>query len=134
MTQACIIAASSYELLRSLKRTLEPDLEVVAMVDNLVSLRDSMLALRPELVVGDIELLGRNPGKLVRGLRSRSPEVRLILLAAGDDPRIEHGIRKAGVDRMMMRSRAGTELVAVALEVLSARQTVEEASRETWKR
>ncbi len=128
MTQTCIIAASSYELLRSLKRTLEPDLEVVAMVDNLVSWRDAMLALRPDLVVGDIELLGRSPGKLVRVLRSRSAEVRLILLAAGDDPRVEHEARKAGVDRIMMRSLAGSELVSVALEVLGARQAVERAS------
>ena len=131
MIHTCIIAASKYELLRSLKRTLEPDVEVVAMVDNLVSLRDSMLALEPDLVVVNLDLLGENPGRLVNILHSRSPEVGLIVLYGGDDSQREDEARNAGVDRMVLRPRAGSELVPVAKEVLGARRTIKVANQKT---
>lgn len=134
MVHTCIIAATRYEFLRSLKRTLEPDLEVVAMVDNLMSLRDSMVALEPDLVVVDLALLGRSPGKLVSVVRSRAPEVGLIVLVEEDDPRSEEGVRAAGVDRTVLRSRAGSELVVVAHEVLGPRKTHEAVDRETLHR
>lgn len=125
MTHSCILAASSFELLRSLKRTLEPDVEVVAMVDNQVSLRDAMLALRPELVVLDLELLGTRPGKLIRVLRARLPEVRLILLATNGLPTIEDEIRGSGADRVVARDQAGTVLLGIARQVLDSRRVVE---------
>jgi DNA-binding NarL/FixJ family response regulator len=133
MIHTCIIAASRYELLRSLKRTLEPDLEVVAMADNPVSLRDAVLALGPDLVVVNRDILGRDPGRIVSLLRSRSPEVGLILLSGEDDPPGENEARNAGVDLVVLRSRVGSGLVSAAEEVLDIRGASENTRQQTLK-
>ena len=133
MIHTCILAASRHELLRSLKRALEPDLEIVGMVDNPVSLRDAMLALEPDLVVVDLDFLGSTPWNLVSTLRSRSPEVGVILLTEGDEPRVEEGARGAGVDRMVLRRRVASELVSAAREVLGRGAPIREGKQGTLK-
>ena len=45
MIPTCIVAAREHVLTRSLKRVLDPELEVVGMVDNVVSLDASMESL-----------------------------------------------------------------------------------------
>jgi hypothetical protein len=49
----CALASTAPAVLRSLKRLVEPELEVVAMCDNLVSLTSAIVDLRPGLIVTD---------------------------------------------------------------------------------
>ena len=49
MKPSCVLLADRHQaILRSLKALLEPDFEVVAMADNVLSLVDSVEALKPE--------------------------------------------------------------------------------------
>ena len=119
MAPSCVIAALRPELLRSLKRTLEPELEVVAMVDNPMSLQDSMKALVPDFAVVDLEVLEPSPWKQLSLLLRRSPGATLIVLGELADEAEQEEARAAGADRVLPRSRAGYELAAAVREVLA---------------
>ena len=114
MSHSCLVAALRPEFLRSLKRTLEPELEVVGMADNPLSLQDSLRALEPDVVVVDLAVLGDAPWRLITSLRRHSPVVRLIALADGDDPDVLERVLEAGADDVVERSRIVTSLISTA--------------------
>lgn len=119
MLKSCALAALQPELLRTLKPTLEPELEVVAMVDNTLSLQDSLGVLDPDVAIIDIDVLGATPWKHVRHLRRNAPGMLLIILAATAGPEDIDQARDAGADHMIERASIARTLTAIALESIS---------------
>jgi DNA-binding response OmpR family regulator len=117
MAPTCVLAAGDHVLMRSLKRVVDPDCEVVAMVDNTVSLMDSIQALEPNLVVIDIDLLGSEPARILEVLRGRSDCPPLIGLSSDEEQSVASS--RLGLDAVVARPLAGGELPSVAREVLS---------------
>jgi len=118
MTRSCLVAARRPELLRSLKRALEPEVEVVGMSDNLLSLEDSLSALDPEIAVVDLDLLGDAPWKLLSLLKRGAPRVRLVLLVSELGPDAHQLALRAGADHIVERSGALTSLRDAVLDSL----------------
>ena len=86
MTPTCIVAAREHVLTRSLKRALDPELEVVGMVDNVVSLDASMESLQPSLMIVDLHMLGADAHRILRVLLDRESCPPLIGLSSDDEP------------------------------------------------
>ena len=85
MVPTCIVAAREHNLSRSLKRVMEPAFEVVATIDNVVSLSIAIGSLDPSVVVVDFDLLGPDADRVLGTLRDRFPSTPLIGLIADDD-------------------------------------------------
>ena len=120
MPRSCLVAALHPQLLRSLKRTLEPEFEVVGMPDNSISLQDSLHALEPDVAVVDLGVLGDAPWKLVALLRQRFPALRLIVLTHDHDPAELELVLEAGADEVVERSRIVSTLISAAKQGLAS--------------
>ncbi len=117
MIPTCIVAAREHVLTRSLKRALDPELEVVAMVDNVVSLGASMESLQPSLMIVDLHMLGADADRILRLLLDRARCPPLIGLSSDDEPVV--AAEDLGLAAIVIRSQAGHDLLPVVLEVLS---------------
>ncbi len=116
MIPTCIVAAREHVLTRSLKRVLDPELEVVAMVDNVVSLDASMESLQPSVMIVDLHMLGADAGRILRVLLDRASCPPLIGLSSDDEPVAAEDL---GLAAIVTRSQAGHDLLPVVREVLS---------------
>ena len=121
MAPTCILAAREPVLLRSLKRALDAEIEVVAMVDNTVSLESSIASLEPDLLVVDLDLLGVDAARILELLSGRRELPPLIGLSE-DDP-AEVDAQRLGLAAVVARPLAGRELLPAVREVLSRAKT-----------
>ncbi len=117
MIPTCIVAAREHVLTRSLKRALDPEIEVVAMVDNVVSLDASMEALEPSVMIVDLYMLGADADRSLRVLLDRASCPPLIGLSSDDEPVV--AAEELGLAAIVTRSQAGHDLLPVVREVLS---------------
>ncbi len=117
MIPTCIVAAREHVLTRSLKRALDPEIEVVALVDNLVSLEAAMEFLQPSLMIVDLHMLGADADRILRLLLDRARCPPLIGLSSDDEPVV--AAEGLGLAAIVTRSRAGRDLLPVVREVLS---------------
>ena len=117
MSPTCIVAAQEHVLTRSLKRVLDPEFEVVAMVDNVVSLDASMESLQPSLMIVDLHLLGADVHRILRVLLDRASCPPLIGLSSDDEAVVT--AEELGLAAIVTRSKAGHDLLPVVREVLS---------------
>ena len=116
MSPTCIVAAQEHVLTRSLKRVLDPEFEVVAMVDNVVSLDASMESLQPSLMIVDLHLLGSEIDRILRVLLDRASCPPLIGLSS-DDEQVATA-EELGLAAIVTRSQAAHDLLPVVREVL----------------
>ena len=117
MSPTCIVAAQEHVLTRSLKRVLDPEFEVVAMVDNVVSLDASMESLQPSLMIVDLHLLGSEIDRILRVMLDRASCPPLIGLSSDDETVVT--AEELGLAAIVTRSKVGHDLLPVVREVLS---------------
>jgi DNA-binding NarL/FixJ family response regulator len=85
-------------MLLSLKRLLEPEFEVAAMADNVLSLLDALKEIAPDLLVLDTG--SAEFGDLPRRLRARHPHLCILLVGDCDScPEAETPARTAYVSK-----------------------------------
>ena len=117
MIPTCVVAAREHVLALSLKRVLDAEIEVVAMVDNVVSLDASMESLQPSLMIIDLDMLGADSKRTLRVLLDRASCPPLIGLSSDDEPVV--AAEDLGLAAIVTRSQAGHDLLPVLREVLS---------------
>jgi two-component system response regulator NreC len=118
MQQACVVLAHPQQaMLRSLKGLLEPELEVAAMADNALSLVDAVESLHPDLAVVDVSFRSRSDANLVRHLKDRYPELRLIVLGDEGDEIVAKEVLGWGAVGYVLKQAAGTDLILAARAV-----------------
>lgn len=89
-------------LLRSALETLEHDLEVVEIPSGEEAILYS--GRRPvDLLVADYRLPGMTGVELMRKVRTRHPEAKIILITGQTDPRIRKEIAEAGADAFFLK-------------------------------
>jgi DNA-binding NarL/FixJ family response regulator len=77
-----------------------------------------------ELVLLELRLPERDGYSCLRWLRERRPELRLIVLSAGDSPALIEQALAAGADGFISKQTAAAELSAALLAILAGEQTV----------
>jgi DNA-binding NarL/FixJ family response regulator len=86
MTRRRLLIADDHEHVGlSLKALLEPDNEVVAIVTDGAEVMDAVRRLRPDAVLLDLWLPGRNGLDLLRELHTELPEVRVVVVTMHAD-------------------------------------------------
>ena len=119
MRPTCLIASSGHHaLLRSLKALVEPECEVVAMADNLLSLLDAVGTLSPDVAIIDLP-----PGETntLRHLRQRYPDLQVVAVGDDDDAVVRKEALSQGAASYVAKEAAATDLLPAVRAALEAR-------------
>ena len=126
---ACVVLAHPNPvMLRSLKRLVEPEFDVVAMADNSVSLLDAIRAHHPELVVMEIALKSAAELAVARHTANRYPEQRVIVIGADSDSHAVELLLEAGCSAFVTTEGLAEELVPAMRASLAGQTYVSESA------
>jgi DNA-binding NarL/FixJ family response regulator len=86
--------------------------------------------LRPELAIIDFSLEGSNGIDLIRDVRSRHAEIRILMLSMHKESLYAERALRAGANGYIMKSESGARLVESIRQVLSGQTYVSETMKE----
>jgi DNA-binding NarL/FixJ family response regulator len=117
-THSVVLAGRKAPMLRSLKRLLEPEFEVAAMADNVLSLVDALEQIEPDLLVLDTGSPDFAAPDLAHRLQTRHASLR-VLLVGSDDEDCSHGAPQMA---FVSKHTADQTLLPVARTLLRAKE------------
>lgn len=110
MKISCIIMAEGQQtLLRSMKNLLEPQIEVAAMTDNVLSLIDSIRSLDPDVAI--IHAVNLHHGTMIQHVGQNFPDLKIIIVSDVDDPAIIRKMMTQNVKGWVHLQDASTQLI-----------------------
>lgn len=104
--------------LRDALRVL-PDLEIVGEVGNGIELMDALTRLAPNLLVMDANMPGFEPVPAVQQIKSKFPNLKILIVSAYDDETYVVGLLNAGVDGYHMKDQPLSDLQLAVQRVLN---------------
>lgn len=116
-----ILADGQAQLLETVRPLLEPEFEVVDTVPDVRALNEGALAIRPDVIVLDIETSLINGLNASQQLRQAMPDAKLIYLAMSPDPELANAAFRLGAAGYLLKSNVTPELVQAIREVLAGR-------------
>jgi DNA-binding NarL/FixJ family response regulator len=108
----------------STRMVLSTMFEAVVMVADEASLFESADRLHSDLAVVDLALARGNAIELVRKLRARCPDLKIIVTSTFDEPAVGRSVLDAGADGFLVKRAIGTDLLQVADAVLTGKAYV----------
>jgi len=118
----CVLLADPHHgLSESVRGLLATTFEAVVMVADEVSLFESAGRLQSSLTVVDLALSRGNGLDLVRRLRSRFPEMKVIVVSVHDESNVSRSVLDAGADGFVVKRAIATDLLAAADAVLAGK-------------
>lgn len=97
----------------------EPDLIVCGEAENAREAVAAVETLKPDLVLADITLPGRNGLELIRDLRAVRPGLPVLVLSMHDPSLFAERVLRAGGRGYISKQRSGQRLIAAIRHVLS---------------
>jgi DNA-binding NarL/FixJ family response regulator len=119
-----LLAEDHVTVAEQLRDVLEPEFEVVGVVDNGQSLLTAADMLRPDAIVTDITMPGLDGITAARELRRRDPGVRIVFITIHNDPALVKQCLAAGAQGYVLKLAAGDELVATVHAALRGERQV----------
>jgi DNA-binding NarL/FixJ family response regulator len=104
----------------------EPDLEVCGQAGNAEEAMAAIPRLRPDLVLVDISLPGRNGLELIKDLRAWNRDVKLLVVSMHDEALYADRVLRAGGDGYVMKEEDPAEIVHAIRDVLGGHIYVSE--------
>jgi two-component system nitrate/nitrite response regulator NarL len=121
----CVLLADSHHgMSEGVRRLLATTFETVVMVADEASLFESARRLQSDLAVVDLALSRGNGLELVRRLRGRFPDMKLIILSAHDQLSVSRSVMEAGANGFVVKRAIATDLLAATDAVLAGVQYV----------
>jgi DNA-binding NarL/FixJ family response regulator len=122
MKQGCVILADKHQdMLERIRGLLETMFETVVMVADADSLFESAQRLTPDLAVVDLSLPFSGGINIVRQLKRRLPNLKLIILSVHDEPTVVKEVMASGAAGFVLKRSAATDLIPAVEEVLQGR-------------
>jgi DNA-binding NarL/FixJ family response regulator len=84
----------------------EPDLEIIAQVDNAESAIKKIPDLKPDLIILDVSLPGMDGIELTTYIRSHFPQIKILVVTAYESERYFASAKEAGADNLITKSSA----------------------------
>ena len=109
-----VLIVDDHAVLRAGLRTLlnlQPDIEVVAEAADGLEAVEKVTRFRPEVVLMDISLPGRDGLEVTKDLKKTHPGVKVLILTMHEDRRYLHSALKAGASGYVVKRAADTELI-----------------------
>jgi DNA-binding NarL/FixJ family response regulator len=108
-----VLIADDYEPIAiALKRTLSVECEVVGIVADGHAVAHAMTALKPDVVVVDVNLPGISGLDVCRGITRVDPHPKVIVITGLPDPEIKALALAAGASAFVSKTEAAGELLA----------------------
>ena len=101
-----------------------PQLEVCGQAESAAEALSVAAKLKPDLVLTDISLTGRNGLELIKDLRALYPELPVLVLSMHEESLYAGRALRAGARGYIMKRAGGDRVVAAILEVLRGRIAV----------
>ena len=119
----CVLLADPHHgVSEGVRALLATSFETVVMVADEVSLLESAHRLRSDLAVVDLALSRGNGLELVHRLRTRFPEMKLIIVSVHDQPSVSRSVLEAGAHGFVAKRAIATDLLAAADAVLAGKR------------
>jgi DNA-binding NarL/FixJ family response regulator len=116
----CVLLADRHPgLMEGLRGLLETTFEAVVMVADEVSLIESATRLEVALAVVDLSLTRGGGLAMVRRLRARCPEMKLIVVSDLDDATVSRSALEAGANGFVLKRAIATDMLAAVDAVLA---------------
>jgi DNA-binding NarL/FixJ family response regulator len=125
MNKARILLADDHRILaEGLKRLLEPEFELVGIVEDGRALLAAAEKLRPDVIVADISMPLLNGIEAVRKIKKVQGDIKVVFLTMHPDVTYAAGAFEAGASGYVLKHSAPSELIAAITSVLAGRQYV----------
>ncbi|HSO27282.1 MAG TPA: response regulator transcription factor [Anaerolineales bacterium] len=114
MSKIKLLLADDHAVVRSGLRMLveaQPDMEIIAESENGRETIEKVLALRPDVVLMDIEMPGMNGIEATRNIKERAPETAVLALTMYEDDQYFFEMLKAGAAGYIPKRAAPDALV-----------------------
>jgi DNA-binding NarL/FixJ family response regulator len=119
-----ILADTHHPMLEGIRGLLETMFEAVVMVADDTSLFDAAARLEADLIVVDLSLPVSRDVNIVRRLKERFPECKLIVLSVHEEPIAVEKVMAAGAQGFVLKRSAATDLIPAVRAVLRGRKYV----------
>jgi DNA-binding NarL/FixJ family response regulator len=124
----CVLLADPHHgLSEGVRGLLATTFATVVMVADEGSLFESAGRLHSDLTVVDLALSRGNGLDLVRRLRGRFPDMKLIIISVHDQSVLSRSVLEAGADGFVVKRAIATDLLAATDAVLAGQQFVSPA-------
>jgi DNA-binding NarL/FixJ family response regulator len=122
-----LIADDRVETAEQLRGLLEPDFDVVALVEDGRALVSAAARLSPDVIVADISMPGLDGIEAAELIRRRDPAARIVFVTVDSEAvLVERGLA-AGALGYVLKDAAGDELVPAVRAALGGRRFVSSA-------
>ena len=119
----CVLLANRHHgLTEGIRGLLETAFDAVVMVADETSLLESAAGLHPTLAVVDLSLSRGEGLEWLPRLRSRCPDVRLVVLSVYDQPSVCQRVMAAGAHAFVLKRSIVTDLLP-AIDAVQAGQS-----------
>jgi DNA-binding NarL/FixJ family response regulator len=119
-----ILADTHHTMLEGIRGLLETMFDAVVMVADDTSLFDTAARLEADLIVADLSLPVSRDVNIVRRLKERFPECKLIVLSVHDESIAVEEVMEAGAEGFVLKRTAATDLIPAVRAVLRGRKYV----------
>lgn len=122
MKRPKILAADDHRIVaEGLRSLLEPDFELVEVVEDGAALIEAHDRLRPDIIVADVTMPRLNGIQAMRRLRENGSEAKFVFLTMHPDVAYAVEALDAGASGYVLKHSAPEELVAAVREALAGR-------------
>jgi len=118
-TQRVIIADSSQRLLEGIRGLLETVFGSVVMVADAESLMDAAEMIGADLVVVDISLGDNTWAEAVKTIKSRFPDIKVLVTSIHDEQAALQQALSAGADGFVLKRLAANDLIPAVEAILA---------------
>src|SRR5262245_4245432 len=113
-----LLAEDNVAVADSLIFFLQPDVEIVATVQNGRARIDAARRLQPDLIIADIQMPLMGGLEAMSELRSQGLDVPMVLLTAHDDADLADHAMRAGAKGFVLKQAAADDLLNAIGEVM----------------
>jgi DNA-binding NarL/FixJ family response regulator len=119
-----ILIVDDHPMMREGLRTLisrEHDLAICGEAETAGQALDAVANLKPDLVLADISLPGRNGVELIKDIRSLQPAVLILVISMHDESLYAERVLRAGARGYIMKQESGPTMMQAIRQVLAGR-------------
>ena len=130
MKQGRVLLADRHQgMLEGIRGLLEAMFETVIMVADEPSLLETVEKLKPDLVIVDLSMPVSEEINVARRLKTRHPELKVIILSVHDEHTVVKEVLAAGAVGFVLTRSAATDLIPAVHEVRQGRTYVSPAAQ-----
>ena len=119
-----ILIVDDHPMMREGLRTLisrEHDLAICGEAETAGQALDAVANLKPDLVLADISLPGRNGVELIKDIRTLQPAVLILVISMHDESLYAERVLRAGARGYIMKQESGPTMIQAIRQVLAGR-------------